>query len=45
MRKNTITDISRLNVWIILLMMLEASAAGGQYEIIWSTIDGGGGRG
>jgi hypothetical protein len=35
---------SRLGVSIILLMILTASTAGGQYELSWSTIDGGGGR-
>jgi hypothetical protein len=44
MSKKTITDISRLIVWIMLLMTSAASTAGGQYEISWSTIDGGGGR-
>ena len=29
---------------IILLMILAASAASGQYELTWSTIDGGGGQ-
>ncbi|MHC4087830.1 MAG: hypothetical protein ACYSWZ_22480, partial [Planctomycetota bacterium] len=44
MSKKTITDISRLIVWIMLLMTSAASTASGQYEISWNTIDGGGGR-
>jgi hypothetical protein len=44
MSKKAITDISRLIVWIMLLMTSAASTASGQYEINWSTIDGGGGR-
>jgi hypothetical protein len=43
MRKKAITDIYRLSVWIILLMISAASTANGQYEITWSTVDGGGG--
>ncbi len=34
----------RSTVWILLLVILAASAAHGQYELSWYTIDGGGGR-
>jgi len=43
MKKKTIGDISRLAIWIMLLMISVASTASGQYELSWSTIDGGGG--
>jgi hypothetical protein len=45
MTKKTIAEISRLAVWIILLVSVSAMGqTGGQYELVWSTIDGGGGR-
>lgn len=43
MKKKTIARIPRLTVWIILLVISVASIADGQYELSWSTIDGGGG--
>jgi len=43
MKKNK-TIIHRLPVWMLPFVILVASAAGGQYEITWSTIDGGGGQ-
>ena len=44
MKKKTIGDISRLAVWTILLVSVSAMGqTGGQYELSWSTIDGGGG--
>jgi hypothetical protein len=39
-----ITGMFRSTVWVLLLVMLAVSAAGGQYELSWYTIDGGGGR-
>jgi len=39
-----ITGTFRSTVWVLLFVMLAASAAGGQYELSWYTIDGGGGR-
>jgi hypothetical protein len=44
MKKKTITDIRRLLVWVMLLIVLAESSANGQYEVSWYTIDGGGGR-
>lgn len=43
MKKNRMI-IRLLPVWMLPLVILIATAAGGQYEINWSTIDGGGGR-
>lgn len=40
-KRKTIAGISRSAVWIMLLMI---SAASGQYELSWYTIDGGGGQ-
>lgn len=42
--KQTMTDMFRSTVWILLLVILAASAASGQYELSWYTIDGGGGQ-
>jgi len=44
--KNRKTKASkhRLAVWIVLFVMSVASAASGQYELSWYTIDGGGGQ-
>lgn len=42
MKKKIITDIYKLVVWIILLVVSSAATAHGDYKIIWSTIDGGG---
>lgn len=39
----TITDPFN-STWILLLVILTATAASGQYELSWYTIDGGGGR-
>jgi hypothetical protein len=48
MRKKTIADISRLNVWIILFAILPIAPGlaqtGGDYILTWSAIDGGGGQ-
>jgi hypothetical protein len=44
MKKKVITDINKLVVWIILLMVSMAAAAHGDYALDWYTIDGGGGR-
>jgi hypothetical protein len=44
MKKKTITDIHRLLVWVMLLILLAESSANGQYQLSWYTIDGGGGR-
>ncbi|MHC4086321.1 MAG: hypothetical protein ACYSWZ_11355 [Planctomycetota bacterium] len=41
MKKNRMI-IHLLPVWVMLLVMLIASTALGQYELTWSTIDGGG---
>ncbi|MHC4655070.1 MAG: hypothetical protein ACYTDW_12620 [Planctomycetota bacterium] len=43
-KKKTITGMYLLTVWIVLLVILAASAASGQYELSWYTIDGGGGQ-
>jgi len=43
MKKNK-TIMCLLSIWVMPLVLLIVSAAGGQYEINWSTIDGGGGR-
>ena len=40
-KRKTRAGISRSAVWIMLLMI---SAASGQYELSWYTIDGGGGQ-
>jgi hypothetical protein len=42
MDKRTLGDISRNAVWIILSVTLCYSVAKGQYEISWSTVNGGG---
>lgn len=42
--KQTITDTFRSTVWILLLVILAASAVSAQYELSWYTIDGGGGQ-
>ena len=39
-----ITEMPRSAVSILLLMLLAASTATGQYELTWYTIDGGGGQ-
>jgi hypothetical protein len=44
MTKKTITDTYRLVVWIMMLVVSAAVTAQGDYEIVWSTIDGGGGQ-
>jgi len=44
MKKKIITDVDRLVVWIILLVVSAAATAHGDYELEWYTIDGGGGR-
>jgi hypothetical protein len=43
-KEQMITGTFRSTVWVLLFVMLAASAAGGQYELSWYTIDGGGGR-
>jgi len=43
-KEQAITGMFRSTVWVLLLVMLAVSAAGGQYELSWYTIDGGGGR-
>jgi hypothetical protein len=43
MKQKAIADMSRLIVWIMLLVISAASRANGQYELSWYTIDGGGG--
>ncbi len=42
-RNKTITGMFR-SIRILLLVILTATAASGQYELRWYTIDGGGGR-
>jgi len=44
MKRKIITDVDRLVVWIILLVVSAAATAHGDYELSWSTIDGGGGK-
>ena len=44
MKKKIITDVDRLVVWIILLVVSAAATAHGDYALEWYTIDGGGGR-
>ena len=45
MKIKKIAGISRLSVWLMLLLLSSALAqSGGDYELTWSTIDGGGGR-
>jgi hypothetical protein len=44
MKKKTMIDIYGLVAWIILLVVSAAATAHGEYEIVWSTIDGGGGQ-
>lgn len=43
MKKKMIAGVSRLLTWMTLFTILVASTASGDYEISWSTIDGGGG--
>ncbi|MHC4112084.1 MAG: hypothetical protein ACYSUY_13500 [Planctomycetota bacterium] len=43
-KKKTMTGMFSLTVWIVLLVILAVSAASGQYELSWYTIDGGGGQ-
>ncbi len=43
MKRKTIAGVSKLVVWIMLFTILVASTASGQYDLSWSTIDGGGG--
>jgi hypothetical protein len=42
-KKQTITDKLH-STWILLLVILTATVASGQYELSWYTIDGGGGQ-
>jgi hypothetical protein len=42
MKNKTIANVSRLVTWIMLLMVSAVSAANGDYDLSWSTIDGGG---
>ena len=42
-KRKTITGMFPSTVWTLLLVILAASAASGQYELSWYTIDGGGG--
>jgi len=43
MRKKMTVSVSRLAICTMLLMILAASIASGQYELSWNTIDGGSG--
>ena len=43
-KRITITGMFPSTVWTLLLVILVASAASGQYELSWYTIDGGGGQ-
>jgi len=44
MKKKTIEVVARSAIGIILLTMFVVSAASGEYELSWYTIDGGGGQ-
>ena len=43
-KRKTITGMFPSTVWTLLLVILAASAASGQYELSWFTIDAGGGQ-
>lgn len=44
MKNKTIAAIARSAIAVILVTMFAASVVSGEYELIWYTIDGGGGR-
>jgi len=43
-KRKTITGMFPSAVWVLLLVILAASAASAQYKLSWYTIDGGGGQ-